>query len=60
MENKKKATQIYKEGYREGDYVPDKQELIDLIRKDEVTVCIIERSKYSDGSEKVKISLKHS
>lgn len=59
MSKEKKATQIYKEGYKEGDYVPGKEQLIDLIKKDQVTVCILERAKYSDGSEKIKISLKH-
>lgn len=59
MANTKKPTQVYKEGYKEGDYTPSKEELINLIKKDQVTVCIVERAKYSDGSEKMKISLKH-
>lgn len=55
----KKPTRIYSESYKEGDYTPEKKELINLIERDLVTVSIVERSKYSDGSEKLKIVINH-
>lgn len=59
MVKTKKPTRNYSETYVEGIYVPSKEDLISLIEKNEVKVSIIERSIYSDGSEKMKISIIH-
>lgn len=55
----KKATLQYKEGYYENKYVPSKDDIIELIKKDEVDICIVERARYSDGVEKIKLIIKH-
>ena len=59
MAKSKKPTIEYSETYVEGTYVPSKKDLISLIKKNQVNVSIIQRSKYSDGSEKMKISIIH-
>jgi len=55
-----RAKKIYHETYVKETYVPSKEDLIDLIKKDKVTVYIAERSKYSDDSEELKVVIKHS
>lgn len=59
MAKVKKPTRTYSETYVKDTYVPSKEELIELIKKDQVTICILERNIYSDGSEEMKLNLKH-
>lgn len=59
MPKTEKITRTYTETYVKDTYVPSKEDVIELIKKDKVKICIIERSKYSDGSEEMKLILKH-
>lgn len=54
-----KTKKVYNETYVKGTYVPSKDDLINLINKDKVSVYIAERSKYSDGSEELKLVIIH-
>lgn len=60
MAKVKKPTRTYSETYVKDTYVPSKEDIIELIKKDKVSICIMERSIYSDGSEELKLNLKHS
>ena len=55
----KKPSRVYNEVYHKDAYVPAKEDVLSLIKKEEVNIYISERSKYSDGSEELKLVIKH-
>ena len=58
-ETKGKAKLVIREGYKRSAYIPSKEDLIMLINKKEVSVCIIERSRYEDNREEMKVIITH-
>ena len=60
MVKSKKPTKTYSETYVKDTYIPSKEDIIELIKKDKVSIYIMERSKYSDGVEELKLNIKHS
>lgn len=59
MAKSKKPTIMYSETYVKEKYVPSKEDVIELIKKDAVSIYILERTRYSDGSEVMKLNIKH-
>lgn len=59
MAKSKKVTRTYSETYVKNTYVPSKEDVIELIKKDKVSIYIMERSIFSDGSEELKLNIKH-
>jgi len=50
---------ILKKTFKDGAYVPSKEELIDLINKHEVSVTITAQTKYESGKEALDVKITH-
>lgn len=58
-DKQQKDSLILKKTFVKGTYVPSKEDLIALIMKDEVSVCIMAQSKYESGKEVCDIKITH-
>lgn len=59
MEASKRLTLTYGETYKKKSYVPSKEDIIKLIKKEQVSLYISKRSKYSDGKEILTLEIVH-
>lgn len=55
----KKDTLVIKKTFVKDTYVPSKDELIALINKKEVSICVMAQSRYESGKEILDIKITH-